>query len=169
MPQLNRQLARPCDTAERTSGMSTRRAMGSVMVAAALMALGSACAGGDELHQAAHRGDVAQVRALLRRGVDPDARDSYGGTALHAAMFQGNVEVVELLIAHGFDVNAIGPRNGYTPLHDAVWANNVAAARLLLKHGARTDIKGKDGLSAHDKAVREGRKDMAELLKGVRR
>lgn len=147
-------------------------ALGAMWLARLLIALalvGTACAGDDSLHKAAHRGDVAQVRALLEKGgVDPDARDSYGGTALHAAMFQDRIEVVALLLAHGFDPNAIGPRNGYTPLHDAVWADNLPAARLLLEHGARTDIKGKDGLSPYEKAVREGKKKMADLLKRSR-
>lgn len=80
-------------------------------------------------------------------------------------MFQDNIEIVQQLIAHGFDVNAIGPRNGYTPLHDAVWADNVPAARLLLAHGARTDIKGRDGLTPHEMALREGKAKIAELLR----
>jgi ankyrin repeat protein len=84
-------------------------------------------------------------------------------------VFQPDIRVVELLIAHGFDLNAVGPRNGYTPLHDAVWADNVAAARVLLTHGARTDIRGKDGLTPYDKAVRERKQAMAELLKNAQR
>lgn len=133
----------------------------------AFLALAScvACAETDDrLHKAAHSGDLARVRSLLQQGVNPDARDSYGGTALHAAMFQRDTRIVELLITHGFDVNAVGPRNGYTPLHDAIWANNLEAARLLLDHGARTDIKGKDGLTPYDKAVREGKPEIARLL-----
>jgi len=143
--------------------------VGRAALAATLAFVSSAYAGDDSLHKAAHRGDVAKVKALLNAGVDPDARDSYGGTALHAAMFQDKIEVVELLIANGFDPNAIGPGNGYTPLHDAVWANNLAAVRLLLKHGARADIKGKDGLDPYAKAVQAGKAEIAALLTGARR
>lgn len=138
-----------------------------IALSIALLLTTPACAD-SSIHQAAHSGDLARVSALLKAGVDPDARDSYGGTALHAAMFQPDIQVVELLIANGFDINAIGPRNGYTPLHDAVWANNVAAARVLLAHGARTDIRGKDGLNAYEKAVREQKQQMADLLRNVR-
>lgn len=148
--------------------MTNARTLSTAVLSITLLLVGPVCAD-DSLHGAAHRGDVAQVTALLKKGVDPDARDRYGGTALHAAMFQPDMRVVELLIAHGFDVNAVGPRNGYTPLHDAVWADNVAAARFLLTHGARTDIRGKDGLTAYDKAVRERKQAMAELLKNARR
>jgi uncharacterized protein len=119
----------------------------------------------DSLHKAAHSGDIESVRKILKTKVNPDARDSFGGTALHAAMFQKNLEIVTLLINYGINVNAQGPRNGYTPLHDAVWANNPEAAKILLANGAKTDIKGKEGLTPYEKAVKENKKEMAELLK----
>jgi uncharacterized protein len=119
----------------------------------------------DQLHKAAHAGDLAKVKTILSKGVNPDARDSYGGTALHAAMFQNNIEIVELLLANGFSPNAQGPRNGYTPLHDSVWANNIPAAKLLLARGAKLDIKGKDGMTPLEKAVAENKPAMAQLLK----
>ena len=118
----------------------------------------------DSLHKAAHAGDIALVRDILKKKVDPDARDSFGGTALHAAMFQANTEIVVLLINYGLDVNAKGLSNGYTPLHDAVWANNLDAARVLIAHGARMDIRAKDGLTAYEKAVKEGKTEMVSYL-----
>jgi ankyrin repeat protein len=121
----------------------------------------------DNLHKAAHRGDIELVRTLLKADFDPDERDSFGGTALHAAMFQSNTEIITLLIDHGFDVNARGSFNGYTPLHDAVWANNLEAAKILLKRGARTDIRGKDDLTPYEKALKEGKNEIAEYLKST--
>jgi len=117
-----------------------------------------------ELHKAAYNGDVQRVRELLSKGVNPDARDSYGGTALHAAMFQKNMEIVTLLLEHHFDVNAVGLQNGYTPLHDAVWANNTEAVKLLLDRNAKTDIKGKDGLTPFAKAKKEGKSEIVKLF-----
>ena len=119
----------------------------------------------DSLHKAAYNGDIELVRKILKSNVNPDERDSFGGTALHASMFQKNTEIIMLLINHGFDVNAQGLSNGYTPLHDAVWANNLDAVKLLLKHGARTDIRGKDGLTPYEKALKEDKKEIAEYLK----
>lgn len=123
-----------------------------------------------EIHKAAYNGDIKAVQELLRKGVNPDERDSYGGTALHAAMFQKNMEIVTLLLDHHFDINAVGPQNGYTPLHDAVWADNIEAVRLLLDRNARTDIKGKDGLTPFSKAQKEGKNAILELFKskGIR-
>ncbi|RQW21595.1 ankyrin repeat domain-containing protein [Rhodobacteraceae bacterium CH30] len=137
---------------------------------AAALIFGVAVSAENSIHRAAHQGDVAQLQVLLtQKGIDVNARDSFGGTALHAAMFQKNIKVVELLLNAGFDVNAVGPRNGYTPLHDAVWANNVPAAQLLLAKGARTDIKGKDGMTPYEKAVKEGKTEIARVLQGARR
>ena len=121
---------------------------------------GSAFSQSAELHEAAYNGGVSKVREILRRGVDPDDRDSFGGTALHAAMFQKNMEIVTLLIEYKFDVNAVGPKNGYTPLHDAVWSDNLEAIKLLLARGAKTTIKGKDGLTPYAKAKKEGKTDI---------
>ena len=116
------------------------------------------------IHEAAHNGNINLVREILQTKPDPDIRDSFGGTALHAAMFQKNIEIVKLLIDAGYDVNAIGPSNGYTPLHDAVWANNVAAAQLLLQRGAQKNIKGKDGLTPLEKAIKENKTEMIRIL-----
>lgn len=119
----------------------------------------------DSLHKAAYNGDIELVRKILKNNVNPDERDSFGGTALHAAMFQKNTEIITLLINYGFDVNAQGLSNGYTPLHDAVWANNLAAVEILLKHRAKTDIRGKDGLTPYEKALKENKKEIVEFFK----
>jgi len=117
-----------------------------------------------EIHKAAYTGDINKVRELLKKGVNPDERDTFGGTALHAAMFQKNMEIVKVLLENQFDVNAVGPQNGYTPLHDAVWAENLEAIKLLLDKGAKTDIKGKDGLTPYGKAKKEGKSEMMKLF-----
>ncbi len=127
--------------------------------------LPTATAGKDSLHKAAYNGDIELVSKILKNKVNPDERDSFGGTALHAAMFQKKTEIITLLITHGFDVNAQGLSNGYTPLHDAVWANNLDAVKILIKHGARTDIRGKDGLTPYEKALKEDKKEIAEYFK----
>jgi ankyrin repeat protein len=123
-----------------------------------------------EIHQAAYHGDINKVRELLQKGVKPDERDSFGGTALHAAMFQKNMAIVKLLLQYHFDINAQGTQNGYTPLHDAVWANNEEAIKTLLDEGAKTNLKGKDGLTPYGKAKKEGKTDIVKYLesRGIR-
>ncbi|MDR3336634.1 MAG: ankyrin repeat domain-containing protein [Treponema sp.] len=118
----------------------------------------------DAVNQAAYTGNIELIREILKTNPDRDARDAFGGAALHDAMFQKNIEVVLLLIENGYDVNAIGPANGYTPLHDAVMANNADAAKILLKYNARRNIKGKDGLTPLEKAIKENKTGLIKLL-----
>lgn len=123
--------------------------------------------GDDRLHKAAYYGQIEKVKSILKEGINPDDRDSSGGTALHASMFQDNTQIIILLLNAGLDVNAQGTYNKYTPLHDAVWANNLKAAKILIKHGAKTNIKGRDGFTAYEKAVDENKKELASYLKGL--
>src|SRR5206468_12230693 len=60
----------------------------------------------EELWEAAKRGDVKTVEALLAKGVDVNAKSAYGATALHFACDKGQVEVVKLLLKHKADGNA---------------------------------------------------------------
>jgi ankyrin repeat protein len=118
----------------------------------------------DAVNQAAYTGDIELIREVLKTNPDRDARDSFGGAALHDAMFQKNTEIVILLIENGYNINAIGPANGYTPLHDAVMANNAAAAKILLEYGADKNIKGKDGLTPLEKAIKENKTELIKIL-----
>ncbi|MDR3260087.1 MAG: ankyrin repeat domain-containing protein [Fusobacteriaceae bacterium] len=118
----------------------------------------------DAVNQAAYVGDIELIREILKTNPDRNARDSFGGAALHDAMFQKNMEIVLLLIENGYDINAVGPANGYTPLHDAVMTNNIAAVKLLIRYGANRNIKGKDGLTPLEKAIKENKGELVKLL-----
>ena len=66
------------------------------------------CASSKEmnLHDAAARGDVSAVGALIKRGAALEAKDRYGNTALIDASFNGHTSVVELLFAKGAALEA---------------------------------------------------------------
>jgi ankyrin repeat protein len=49
------------------------------------------------------------------------------------------------------------------PLHD-VWANNLEAAKLLLDEGAKTNLRGKDGLTPFGKAKKEGKTEIVKYF-----
>ncbi len=60
-----------------------------------------------ELFDAAYRGDLGAVEALLAAGADPNDRmDGY--PVLQIAVRGGSIDVVETLLAAGADVNAFG-------------------------------------------------------------
>ena len=53
------------------------------------------------LHWAAHRGDIAMARILVRNGANINAQDNDGQTPLHAAAFDGCWPLVIYLVDHG--------------------------------------------------------------------
>ena len=53
----------------------------------------------EDLLAAAKKGDADAVQALLAKGVDVNAKNSYGATALSFAADKGHLEVVKLLLA----------------------------------------------------------------------
>ncbi len=83
---------------------------------ALVVALALLCATGafsDPIHDAARKGDLKKVTAILAQ--DPkaiNAQDNNGDTALHLAALHGQYKVAEALIAAGADVNI---KNSYPP------------------------------------------------------
>jgi uncharacterized protein len=59
------------------------------------------------LIEAAGRGDVDVVRAVLQQGVPVDARDDGGATALVRAAYGNHLEVAALLVQAGADVDLV--------------------------------------------------------------
>src|SRR3954454_5064578 len=49
------------------------------------------------LHRAAARGDVTEIKALLAKGGNPNARDGAGRTPLHVAAFASQYDAVRAL------------------------------------------------------------------------
>jgi ankyrin repeat protein len=88
-----------------------------------------------DIHDAALRGDLAKVKALLKDHPEiVSSKDDNSLTPLHRAAEYGHKDVVELLLANGADVNAQS-RNGWTPLNGAMLRGNHKVAELLRKHG----------------------------------
>ena len=85
---------------------------------------------------AAMRGDVENVRALLRGGADVNAAQGDGMTALHWAAERGDREVVEMVLYAGAYVAALTRLGDYTPLHLASKAGRAAVVRMLLEAGS---------------------------------
>jgi len=104
------------------------------------------------------------VRSLLDAKADANAPDPSGDTPLHYAVNRRSVELVRLLLAHGAKVNARNSE-GATPLLRAVRNDpDSGIASLLLDQKADPNLAGPNGDTPLRFAVRQGRKNLVELL-----
>lgn len=70
----------------------------------------------EKLIEAAKRGNVAEVRAIVHRHAELiNQRDKLGATALHHAAFGGHRAVVQALVEQGAEINAADGEFGATP------------------------------------------------------
>jgi ankyrin repeat protein len=116
-----------------------------VVAATCLMTLLTAAgpsAAPDELGlvEAARNQDEAQVRALLTRKADVNARSDDGSTALLWASHWNDVATADLLIQAQADPN-IANDLGMTPLSRACTNGNAALVELLLNAGANPNTR----------------------------
>lgn len=94
----------------------------------------------DPLLDAAARGDLQALRALLEGGADPGVALGDGLTALHIAAEEGNVDMARLLLDAGADAEAKTRIGSYTPLHLAAGSAHLDVVEVLLRAGA--DVAG---------------------------
>lgn len=118
---------------------------------------------------AARDGLAGAAERLLRAGADMRIVDEYmHATPAHKAAYMGHADVLRVLAKHPDFVEIIdcqGPFNGYTALHDAAWHGHFEAAEVLLRAGANPLLKGHDGCTAYDLAVKNGSIRLAERLR----
>ena len=88
-----------------------------------------------EFRQAAGRGDLATVQALLDAGVPVNTRDKYGRTALHFAANGGQTQVVQWLLDRGANLES-RTVSFESPLMYAGLGCRAGTAKLLLDRGA---------------------------------
>ncbi len=123
----------------------------SLLVALILVLFTSACGGEDakaterlgrQLIEAARVGDAAEVRALLERDADGQARDANGATALVAAAYGNHIEAARLLVEAEADMNAKdeSEQSAYLIATSEV-GDDVTLLDLTLEHGAQVNAK----------------------------
>jgi ankyrin repeat protein len=106
-----------------------------MLLTAGLVALNVSFLQAEPIHDAARKGDVAEVRRLLRH--DPklvnlvETGITGGVMPLHYAAEKGHKAVVELLLASGACIYARGPRG--TALELAIYFGHSDVAELLLQ------------------------------------
>ena len=117
-----------------------------------------------DLMQAARDGESRAAKAVLNRGANVNAKDSYGWTALIYASAKGDADIVKALLDKGADANAKS-KDGYTGLHAAAQYGHKSVVKTLLEKGADINAEDDKGSTPLSVAVRSGNKGVAELLK----
>ena len=112
-----------------------------------------------QLFEAISDRNVAEVEALLHRGVDPDATER-GFTGTHAAAHRGDCAVVDLLLRAGADAN-IRDDFGLTPLSTASRGGHLNVVKALIRGGADIGNHGGDALT---EAVMSRHEEIARAL-----
>ena len=143
---------------------ATRRAW----VTALTLVLGMLAWGGPsvgaEIHDAARRGEMAEIMRLIEAdGAVIELADANGRTPLFTAAFAGQSEAVALLVASGAALDT-GDGSGRTALHAAAGKGYEEAAALLLANGAAVNARDIAGGTPLFIAAGKGRVRVAGLL-----
>ncbi len=137
--------------------------------AAGVVLFGAGRNAGLELCTAAADGRAEVVRALLWRGVPPDAVPTNDVTALSDAAAAGHLEIVRLLVAEGANVDHQGGTPHSTPLIRATEMNRLEIVRYLVDAGANVELVNGEGRTALDIARAHGYRELAGYIqtKGI--
>lgn len=116
------------------------------------------------LAEAAMRGDLEAVRALLRRKADVNAPQGDGMTALHWAAYRNDLDLLRLLLAAGADVRAATRIGSLTPLYLACTNGNAVAVEALLGAGDDVNTRNANGTTPLMVAVAAGNPAAVRVL-----
>lgn len=113
--------------------------------------------GETQLHVACRAGQLERVEALLKSGLDVNAKDNAGWTPIHEVIngkgaLEDKAGILRIICDKGADVNAFGGQNEETPLHFAVQMGGESLVEILLEFGASPNIRCKNGQLPKDLA-----------------
>eukprot|EP00808_Paulinella_micropora_P003486 g25834.t1 len=98
---------------------------------------------GQDLHNAAERGQLVRVKELLAQRAQLDYKDVSGDTALIEAAYQGHTTVAQVLLEARANIND-KTKSGMTALHYARNKGHTATAQVLLE--ARANLNAKNNV-----------------------
>lgn len=113
---------------------------------------------------AAMRGDLATVKALIARGVSVNDAQGDGMTALHWASDRGDSAMTAVLLAAKADVKAVTRIGSYSPLHIAARGGHGAIVAALLNAGADANGMTESGVTPLHLASASGTVDGIKAL-----
>lgn len=146
--------------------MNTRifRQISSLGAAALVVLLTAATPPESPIADAAMKGNVEQVKSLIRDGLDVNMAQGDGMTALHWAARKGDVELVDFLVSAGANVAAVTRLGDYTPLLVAMRAGHEGAALSLVRAGASVTATTSTGVTPLHFAAQGGSVKVIEAM-----
>jgi ankyrin repeat protein len=87
------------------------------------------------LHEAAAKGDVAEIDKLIQEGEKPNIQDSRSRTPLHVAAYMRQHAAARALLRHGANPNAL-EIDRYDIVTIAAVANDIEMLKIALEGGA---------------------------------
>ena len=131
------------------------------LLALPLLAFGAAAP--SPVADAAMKGDIAAVRALIQQKSDVNAQQPDGATPMQWAAYRNDLALADVLIAAGANVKAAN-RDGATPLYLASLQGSASMLKRLLDAGANPNEAGPQGETPLMLAARSGDLDSIKLL-----
>jgi hypothetical protein len=116
------------------------------------------------LVNAAMRGHVEVIDALVKGGAHVNMQDENGLTALHTAAWFGQAASIKALVRAKADVDVQEKKSGLTPLHLAAQDGHQDAIKELLAAGASIYVRSHHGLTPVDVAMQNGHEEAARLI-----
>lgn len=113
---------------------------------------------------AAMRGDVMAVRALLQQGADLNTAQGDGMTALHWAAARGDQELARLLLGSGANPKAVTRIGRHTPLHVAASGGHHLVVRALVDANVDVDALTTTGVAPLHFAAASGSRGTIKIL-----
>ena len=121
------------------------------------------------LMYSAFNGHAEIIKKLIEKGASVNLRDSFGRTALMMASSGSYPEAVKILLDHYADPNMADAEEHFTALMYASAEGHLEVVKLLLAYKADPALKDVDGDDAMTFADNNGRKEVANLLKSVKK
>lgn len=119
------------------------------------------------LVQAASKGNLDAVKALLAEGVDPNQAHESGIAPIHISAMENMLEITRALVEAGADLG-LKQAAGATPLHMACAVpDSIETVRFLLQSKADPNAKDNDGRTPLIAAATNGFTDVVEALAGA--
>ncbi|KAF7663794.1 hypothetical protein LDENG_00200200 [Lucifuga dentata] len=116
------------------------------------------------LMEACKAGSLQLVRAILKKGGNPNAVDQNHLSAVHYAAMGGFFEVVQVLSAYSANMD-ITNKEDNTPLHYAAVTGSVNCCKFLAQRGCNPKVKNSEGLLPRQIAKDSGHKLVVKELK----